>query len=1078
MIFKNISTFGAILLTLGNTIVAEDVTITETKYIPNPCLNAKVQSILSDNPPGLTNGIPIVFVYVEDVEPTIEYSTVLATSQIEYPVSEDVTSTEIVSKCALFSCSTTTLEHIQSTIYITSAQVTYTTTTPKQAGTTSTTTATTDPDFYPDSESTIYQYETETTDIFRHATITKSAPTTTKTIFSATTVPSTLYKPSTSIESIASTLKDPLITGAPISKENEHIIDTDQYSEPLTISEIKKAKFSNTSDPTDSTLTFASNGTELSQILAAPITTSTIDLRISSSQASTRVASVPTMYSNDSLSESFSELWTLSSSDVVSSSSSTLSSSIVSSSDMSHSKSTTEVKETPGPEAEQCYSGDLFKVISTSTPLSVFQRDELPLSIPEGVSNDGVPYETNKFYANLFLGDQTNMIWSYPYGLYWKKVDYYGFGVQHTNVSDRVFGSSNTNNEGVASYYFNPTNNAELLLSATSLSESSNYMGVTEMKSMSALVTLSANPGDKENYIEIPVVQGMGFVTGVYHGNMVPLLNTLYGVNDLTQETSAALPSSILKYRATLFNGVQWLIYITLPNASDDFKLKAENPFNLEGSKAVDGLIIQLAVAPEHPGLEGFYDESAGQYVVGASIQGSVSCDSSAQYSFVYSSVGTSSCGYPIVFALPHHVESLTGATRLTSTGIKLASTTKGDMYGYLTNELTMSESLETDIQFLPWVQGMKNGLTYTSDQLKLLAQSANSELAVDIAGTVASMHSTYYSGKVIDKYSYILLVVSEILKDENVTNSTLAALKEAFEPFFQNKQYYPFIYDTKFGGLTSSASQGGDTGAEFGSGYYNDHHFHYGYYVHAAAVIGYIDKKQGGTWAEDNKEWVNTLIRDVANPSEEDTYFPVSRMFDWFGGHSWAAGLFASGDGKNEESSSEDYNFAYGMKMWGSVIGDNSMESRGDLMLAIMSRAMNKYFYYKSDNVVEPAEILPNKVSGIFFENKIAYTTYFGSPDQNPEYVHGIHMLPITPASSLIRIPSYVQEEWRDQVSTFIGKVNSGWTGILRLNQALYDAATSYSFFSSDSWSTNYLDNGQSRTWSLAFSGGISNSL
>lgn len=59
--------------------------------------------------------------------------------------------------------------------------------------------------------------------------------------------------------------------------------------------------------------------------------------------------------------------------------------------------------------------------------------------------------------------------------------------------------------------------------------------------------------------------------------------------------------------------------------------------------------------------------------------------------------------------------------------------------------------------------------------------------------------------------------------------------------------------------------------------------------------------------------------------------------------------------------------------------------------------------------------------------------------------------MMPITPASSLIRTPSYVKEEWDDQISTFIDEVDSGWTGILRLNEALYDASSSYKFFSSD---------------------------
>nr|ADX01234.1 endo-1,3-beta-glucanase [Debaryomyces hansenii] len=607
-------------------------------------------------------------------------------------------------------------------------------------------------------------------------------------------------------------------------------------------------------------------------------------------------------------------------------------------------------------------------------------------------------------------------------------------------------------------------------------------MSISNMKSMSALVQLSASSDDTTNYIEMPLVQGMGFVTSVYHGDLIPEIGSLVGIDSFTQEVvsdsrstkRSNILSNILKYRVTLYSGSEWLIYVTLPSSSDSFELTISDT-SIVGSAAIDGLIIQSVVAPEDSSLETYYDQSAGMYVTGADVKGSVS-DDSAEYSFVYSTEGSSESGNPIIFALPHHVQSLTSDCYAAALDIQLPSTTKGNMTAFLTNELVMSETLETSISFLPWSQTMTGSLSYTSEQLNLIVNAANSELNVDIAETVASLDSTYSSGKVIDKYAYILLVVSEIIQDEEATNSTLSALKDAFTPFLENKQYYPFMYDQKFKGVTSTASNDGDTGADYGSGYYNDHHFHYGYYVHAAAVVGYIDKKLGGTWAEDNKDWVNALIRDVANPSEDDTYFPVSRMFDWFQGHSWAAGLFASGDGKNEESTSEDYNFAYAMKMWGNVIGDGSMESRGSLMLSVMSRAMNMYFYYKSDNTVEPSDILPNKVSGIFFENKVTYTTYFGSPDEHPEYVHGIHMLPITPASSLIRIPSYVEEEWDDQISTFIDDVDSGWTGILRLNQALYDASTSYSFFSSDSWTDTYLDNGQSRTWSLAFSAGVMN--
>jgi endo-1,3(4)-beta-glucanase len=70
-------------------------------------------------------------------------------------------------------------------------------------------------------------------------------------------------------------------------------------------------------------------------------------------------------------------------------------------------------------------------------------------------------------------------------------------------------------------------------------------------------------------------------------------------------------------------------------------------------------------------------------------------------------------------------------------------------------------------------------------------------------------------------------------------------------------------------------------------------------------------------------------LVRDVANPSTQDKYFPVHRMFDWFNGHCWAHGLFETADGKDQESSSEDTNYQFAIKMWGTAIGDNNMAAR-----------------------------------------------------------------------------------------------------------------------------------------------------
>ncbi|KAL8969840.1 MAG: hypothetical protein Q9183_001805, partial [Haloplaca sp. 2 TL-2023] len=241
-----------------------------------------------------------------------------------------------------------------------------------------------------------------------------------------------------------------------------------------------------------------------------------------------------------------------------------------------------------------------------------------------------------------------------------------------------------------------------------------------------------------------------------------------------------------------------------------------------------------------------------------------------------------------------------------------------------------------------------------------------------------------YFNGKALSKFATLVYTVHVLCNQPNTARIGLGQLKVAFAKFSTNQQLHPLVYDRAWGGLVStSAYDNGNPISDFGNTFYNDHHFHWGYFIHAAAIIGHLDPH----WLLLNKDWVNTLVRDAANPTASDPYFPFSRMFDWFHGHSWAKGLFESADGKDEESSSEDAFFAYAMKLWGSVIGDESMEARGNLMLAIMKRTFRDYFLLERGNRNQPPLFLDNMVTGILFENKVDATTYFGN---NLEYIHG----------------------------------------------------------------------------------------
>ena len=271
-------------------------------------------------------------------------------------------------------------------------------------------------------------------------------------------------------------------------------------------------------------------------------------------------------------------------------------------------------------------------------------------------------------------------------------------------------------------------------------------------------------------------------------------------------------------------------------------------------------------------------------------------------------------------------------------------------------------QNLPLDIGFAPWTPGTRSRSTLSVAAMQLIQQVAVSEINQDY-NAQTNLDSMYFSGKALAKFAMVVYTTHDLLNEPDLATLGLNQLKGAIAVFATNQQIYPLVYDTVWNGVVSSGSYiTGDSGQDFGNTYYNDHHFHYGYFIYTAAVIAYLDP----SWLSLNKAWVNTLVRDAANPSTQDNVFPFSRMFDWYHGHSFAKGLFESADSKDEESSSEDAFFAYAMKMWGRVIGDTSMEARGNLMLSILERTLDNYFLLSRNNQNQPANFIGNKVTGI----------------------------------------------------------------------------------------------------------------
>ncbi|KAK9449040.1 endo-1,3(4)-beta-glucanase [Limtongia smithiae] len=704
----------------------------------------------------------------------------------------------------------------------------------------------------------------------------------------------------------------------------------------------------------------------------------------------------------------------------------------------------------------------MFEPIATTAPYSAFPTVSHPLQ-PVGISSNvlgksSIP--TNNFYTNMMLGEQTNPAYVYPYSVWW---DYgtsstYGLGISHREASERTYGPDA--DADPVEYYINASGVMSLSLSAIEFDSSMN-MTLEDLDALSVTLVLAE---DSTHYIEVPLVQGAGFVTGIYY-NVTPRFDSTVGITSITKEDSPR--SGIQKYTVALGDDTTWAIYATLPSGQS-LSLSRTSGTTIEASASVDGVVIQIAKIAS--GSETYYDDHAGMYAVSASINGTAH-GTTGQVDIHFTSSGSNNAGYLLQFALPHHVSSFSSTIANRSLGFLMQSPTRGNMTAYSTNDFIMIETLPLNISFAPWTSISGKSANYTSTALGYISMAAVSEIQQDMV-TQSNGTSMYAAGKALDKFAMICYVAHSILKNTAIRNTCITNLKEAFAVFKNNSQEYPLDYDKTYRGVISSASiVTGDSGDDYGNTYYNDHHFHYGYHIHAAAIIGMIDTELGGTWVSENKAYVNSLVRDVANPSSEDTYFPISRSFNWFYGHSLAKGVFESADGKDQESSSEDYHHAYGIKLWAEVIGDHSMLARSSMTLAIMRRAMNDYILMNDTNTIQPANFIGNKVAGIIFENKCDHTTYFGTYTQ---YIQGIHMIPITPMSSYIRGATFVEQEWNEIIGDIAPDLTDGWKGIIYANEGLFDPEAAYDFFAVSDFNSSYLDDGASLTWYLAYLAGV----
>ena len=199
----------------------------------------------------------------------------------------------------------------------------------------------------------------------------------------------------------------------------------------------------------------------------------------------------------------------------------------------------------------------------------------------------------------------------------------------------------------------------------------------------------------------------------------------------------------------------------------------------------------------------------------------------------------------------------------------------------------------------------------------------------------------TYWAAKNYGKVAELIAIADSIGMDAEATQ-LLDWLKTELADWFTAETngnldvFKYFVYDDEWNTLLGLQE------AFASHQNLNDHHFHYGYFVRAAAEICRMDIAWCGT--DQYGPMIELLIRDYAGDAD-DPMFPYLRNFDPANGFSWASGSVNFVRGNNNESTSEAAN-AYGaIVLYGLITGRDDLVDKGMYLHASTAAAYWQYW-------------------------------------------------------------------------------------------------------------------------------------
>jgi endo-1,3(4)-beta-glucanase len=515
---------------------------------------------------------------------------------------------------------------------------------------------------------------------------------------------------------------------------------------------------------------------------------------------------------------------------------------------------------------------------SNGSPLNSISHPMVPTTYWGTIKK---PYPTGAFWTNLVVESGDGAVAVLPYGV--KCVQQ---GVQISYGPTR----RSVTNKWIRDVF-------DIDLQVSTVQPYSNR-GVSTYDEISVTMSYDVAGGSFKAFL----VKGSPFLTILFQGS-TPLISS--PIMHITKMESHPIPPSIAGSVSivTLGNYQKWIVYCSDPTVSLVWKndsITATNPTHgyirigiLPSVTTVSHVDTLLPFLPTYPtGV----DMDIQYTTQGKQTTATLQYKFKTQNSLSLTSDSTKSPSL-LMLALPHHMEVMTNPMATDPEQMKLSSTLgplwtiKGKMIPFIGTSWTLKYPLLNP----DWIYDLEGRVIPTSN-LNAIGQA----LQLDVLSVPPYAANPYSFGKQCSRLAN-LAIIADNLGIADARQKALSKLENTLTPWLVQANADSLLYDTTYGGIVPTLGIL-DKQADYGSGWYNDHHFHYGYFVYTSAVLARLDNN----YYQAHKVLFDSLIKDICNLDKKNKDYPYVRHKDFFDGHSWASGLFQQANGKGQESSSE----------------------------------------------------------------------------------------------------------------------------------------------------------------------------